>query len=123
MASIIYDISKNGTRGIGYDSDEESTSEIDDKPKTLYFNFFLRDHKMNWFLKKNLLENLRKNQKIVSIILINMIILHLSPSLLRTLGVITIKGPKRLWVPKDKIIYGEDIFSSSVKTLVMIHGL
>lgn len=35
MASMIYGVSRNGTRGIGYDSNEESDFEKDDKPNTL----------------------------------------------------------------------------------------
>lgn len=36
MDSIIYGVSRNRTRGICYDSDEEFTSEKYDKSKTLY---------------------------------------------------------------------------------------
>lgn len=33
------------------------------------------------------------------------------------------KGPKKLWVPKDKIIYLVDIFISVVKTPIMLSML
>ena len=31
-------------------------------------------------------------------------------------------GPKKIWVPKDKIIYVADIFSSKAKTPIMVPG-
>lgn len=39
MASMIYGVSRNGTRVIGYDSDDESDSEKDDKLNTLQSHF------------------------------------------------------------------------------------
>lgn len=33
------------------------------------------------------------------------------------------KGPRKMWVPKDKIIYVTDILSSGVETPVMVPGL
>lgn len=41
MASMIYGVSINETRGIGYDSDEESNSKKYDKLKTLHSYFVL----------------------------------------------------------------------------------
>lgn len=39
MASMIYGVSRNKTRGFGSDSDEEFTFEKDDKPKSLRSHF------------------------------------------------------------------------------------
>lgn len=39
MASMIYGVSRNKTKGISYDFDEESNSEKDDKPKSLHSHF------------------------------------------------------------------------------------
>ena len=39
MASMMHGVRINETRGIGYDSDEESNSKKDDKPKTFHSNF------------------------------------------------------------------------------------
>jgi hypothetical protein len=39
MASMIYGVSRNKRRGIGYDYDEESDSEKDDKPNTFQSHF------------------------------------------------------------------------------------
>lgn len=39
MVLMIYGVSINGTRGIGYDFDEESTFEKDDKTKILHSHF------------------------------------------------------------------------------------
>lgn len=33
------------------------------------------------------------------------------------------KGPKKLWVPKNKMVYVADILSSQVETSVMVPGL
>ena len=33
------------------------------------------------------------------------------------------KGPKKIWVPKEKIIYVADVLNSSVETPVMVPGL
>lgn len=33
------------------------------------------------------------------------------------------KGPRKLWVPKDKIIYVADILNIALKTPIMVHEL
>ena len=33
------------------------------------------------------------------------------------------KGPKKIWVPKDKIIFVADVLNSSIETPVMVPGL
>ena len=45
------------------------------------------------------------------------------PKVIRNSGKTNQKGPKRLWVSKDKIIYVADILCSKVQTPVMVPGL
>ena len=33
------------------------------------------------------------------------------------------QGPKKIWVPKDKIIYVADVFNNKVETPVLVPGL
>ena len=95
MASMIYGVSRNETRGVGYDSDEESTSEKDDKPKTLHSHFVPSGKKMVLYLKIKPFQNLRLKKKFIPVSTMHtcMIILHRNPSLLKTLGRLTKKDP------------------------------
>ena len=45
------------------------------------------------------------------------------PKLYKASGKTNEKGPKKRWVPKDKIIYVADILSNKVQTPVMVPGL
>ena len=45
------------------------------------------------------------------------------PKFKQNFGKTNKQGPKKIWVPKEKIIYVADIFSSKAKTPVMVHGL
>lgn len=96
MASMIYGASRKGTRGISYDSDEESTSDKDDKPKTLNYHFVPYGKKMVLCLKVKPFQNLRLKQKHIPISTMHicMIILHRNPSLSKTLGRLTKKDPE-----------------------------
>ena len=33
------------------------------------------------------------------------------------------QGPKKLWVPKDKIIYAANVFSCKIETPILVPGL
>lgn len=96
MASMIYGISRNGTRGISYDSDEESTSEKDDKPKTIHSHFPPLGNKMVLCLKVKCFKNLRLKQKLILVSTMHTctIILHRNPNLSKTLGRLTKKDLK-----------------------------
>ena len=97
MASMIYGVSQNNRRGIGYDPSEDKTS-TNDKPKSS-FSYHYKHTQAQHF------DNARK------------------PKVIRNSGKTNHKGPKRLWVPKDKIVYVADILCSRVKTPVMVPGL
>lgn len=41
----------------------------------------------------------------------------------KTSGNTNHKGPKKMWVPKNKKIYILDILSNTIETSIMVHGL
>jgi hypothetical protein len=97
MASMIYGVSQNNRRGIGYDPKEDKTS-TSDQPKSPFSYHYTHTQEQKF-------DNARK------------------PKVIRNSGKTNHKGPKRLWVPKDKIVYVADILCSKVQTPVMVPGL
>ena len=97
MASMIYGVSQNNRIGIGYDPSEDKSSS-NDKPKSPFSYHYTHT-------QAQLFNNARK------------------PKVLRNFGKTNNKGPKRFWVPKDKIVYVADILCSRVKTPIMVPGL
>ena len=97
MASMIYGVSQNNKKGIGYDSKEDKTSTSNQLKSPFSYHYtHTQEQQFN---------NARK------------------PKVLRSSGKTNHKGPKRFWVPKDKIVYVADILCSRVKTPVMVPGL
>ena len=47
----------------------------------------------------------------------------LKPKFNQSFGKTNKSGPKKIWIPKDKIIHVADIFSSKAETPVMVPGL
>ena len=111
MASMIYGVSGNDRRGIGYKAPrgkeiykpkpvEEMV--ISYKPLHKQFNFGhthdikYTSHSENSYAKSKFNLNYRNSNQ---------------------------KGPKKKWVPKEKIIYVADVLNSSVETPVMVPGL
>ena len=47
---------------------------------------------------------------------------HTKPKLKQNFGNSNQKGPKKIWVPKDKIMYVADVLNSKVKTPIMVPG-
>ena len=97
MASMIYGVSQNNKRGIGYVPSEDKSS-TNDKPKSSFSYHYTHTQAQHFV-------NSRK------------------PKVPRNFGKTNHKGPKRFWVPKDKIVYVADILCSRVKTPVMVPGL
>ena len=97
MASMIYGVSQNNRRGIGYDPSEDKTS-TNDQPKSPFSYHYTHTQAQRF-------NNARK------------------PKVLRNSWKTNHKGPKRFWVPKDKIVYIADILCSRVKTPIMVLGL
>lgn len=112
MASMIYGVSRGNRRGIGY---EPSSGIGSNRPKyvdemiikntPLYSSFkyghphdikFTRpDQNIKLVCKPKLKQNFRKSN---------------------------IRGPKKVWVPKHKIIYVADVLSSKVTTPILRSG-
>ena len=97
MASMIYGVSQNNRKGIGYDPKEVKTSSSDQLKSPFSYHYT--------HTQEQKFENARK------------------PKVIRNSGKTNQKGPKRFWVPKDKIIYVADILCSKVQTPVMVPGL
>lgn len=79
-------------------------------------------------LGSNLIQNKRTlNQNLCTPISLMdthmMIILHKNFGLKKPLEELTKKGPKKIWVPKDKIVYLADILSSQIETPILVPGL
>ena len=121
MASMNYGVSRNGTRGIGYDSYEESYSEKEDKPNTLHSYFVSVG-----FVQKEKPSSVPRAKPIAKPFRFNSCKYDYSaakPKVGKNSGNTNKKGPKKLWVQMMKIIYVAYILSSKVKTPVMVPGL
>lgn len=97
MASMIYGVSKTGTRGTIYDSDDEYDFEKDDKPNTLH-SHFVPYGKQNRVMPKGRIASKPKtkakpNSHFNYAYMYNYP--EKNPSLFRTLGRLTPKDPKR----------------------------
>lgn len=81
---MIYGVSHNKNKGIGYDFDEDDLKpSAEDKPKSPFSYHYTHAQTQK-------LNNARK------------------PKVSRNSGRTNHKGPKILWVPKDKIVYVAD---------------
>lgn len=97
VASMIYGVIKNGIRGIAYVPEEKPISKPKAKPKALYSHFSYA-HTQNDYSAQR-------------------------PKFSKNYGITNLKGPKNIWVPKDKIIYVVDILRSTIKMSIMVPGL
>lgn len=101
MDSMIYGVSINGKIDLGYVSPNHSRvkpkyKQKDTKLKSLY-SYFIYGHTHDYFAEKpKVKKNSEKTNK---------------------------KGSKKLWIPKDQIIYIVDILSNRVETTIMVSGL
>lgn len=125
MASMIYGVSRNETRGIGYDSDEESDFEKDDKSNTPKAHF-VPFGKQNDVIPKGITLS-KPKPKTKPHTRSNHAFMYKypahKPKFVKSSRKTNPKGPRKIWVPKDKIIYVANILSSGVKTPVMIPEL
>lgn len=104
MASMIYGVSRNGKRGNGSIPPKNSmfkykSKEMIIKPKVLY-SYFTYGHSHihdTYFAQKSWVD--------------------------KTIGKTNHKWSKKMWVPKNRIIYVADILSNKVDTPVMVPGL
>jgi hypothetical protein len=112
MASMIYGVSGNNRRGIGCETPKgkeayQAPKSVDEmiityKPLHKQFEFgHTHDIKYtsssgNFRAKPKFKQNFRNTNK---------------------------KGPKKIWVPKEKIMYVADVLNSEVETPIMVPGL
>src|SRR4051812_43232710 len=97
MASMIYGVSRNGKRGIVYDPYDDQESPKNNQ----HFSPF------SYLYPEAQTQNIIDTQE---------------PNVFRKSGKINLKGPKRFWVPRDKIIYVADILFRRVNTPIMVPG-
>lgn len=101
MASMIYGVSINEKRGISYVPPKNSRVNPNSKqkaikPKALQYDFtygYTRDYSAQ------------------------------KPWVKKNFGRTNKKGPKKIWVPKDKIVYVAYILSSQVETSILVPRL
>lgn len=113
MASMIYGVSRNNRKGIGYEPPSGKFSEtpksVEDmviKYTPLYSKFkFAHSHDIKYTSSDQKFKDLNKPKFPVNFRRTNP------------------KGPKKIWVPKDKIVYVADVLSNQVKTPVLVPGL
>lgn len=97
MNSMINGVSRNERREISYVPKEKPTLKPKAKPKTLYFHFSYAYKQHDYSSQK--------------------------PKITKNSGRTNQKRPKKMWEPKNNIIYVASILSSSVKTPFMVPGL
>ena len=105
MASMIYGVSRNGRKGIGYKGKESQQKKVNDiviKHTPLYSHFtYGHTHDIKYTsnafsAKQKCKQNFGNSNK---------------------------QGPKNIWVPKDKIVYVADILNSKTETPILVPGL
>src|ERR1044072_4954416 len=130
MASLIYGISNNNRKGLGYSEPYENHKNMNKKPKSLYEKFVpsgthVRSSEPTH--SKGSRRQPQKRNKSVRPKAHAQIPLKYpaakSPKVLRTSGKkkTNKKGPRR-WVPKNKIVYLADLLDSTKETPIMVPG-
>src|ERR1044072_4799748 len=122
MASLIYGVSRNKMKGLGFS--ESSEERKNTKPKALYEYFVPSGTEIRSSehahsegsqrqpQKKNKSSRTKRVHDYSKVKI---------PRTLRSSGRTNNRGPRK-WVPKDKIIYVADILSSSIETPIMVLG-
>ena len=112
MASMIYGVSRNNRKGIGFiptSEKREPPVSVDDmviKYTPLYDKFkYGHSHDIKYTSSVNKFKD------------------PIKPKFPVNLRKTNPKGPKKMWVPKDKIFYVADVLSSKVQTPIMVPGL
>ena len=129
MASMIYGVSRNGHRGLGYSGPSKPIDEsLRVKPIPLFKQFVpagsnLNDSELKSFdFVTSQTQTQKKNSKFKYHAQIPLDYSTARKSKgVRTSGKTNQKGP-RIWVPKRKIIYVADILNGTTETPVMVPG-
>ena len=107
MASMIYGVSRNGRIGIGYKGKVSQPKKVKDLviKRTPLYSHFTTGHTHNIKYTSHSGNS------------------YANPKFKQNFKYSNPRGPKKIWVPKDKIIYVADIFNSKVDTPVLTPGL
>src|ERR1044072_6516321 len=129
MASMIYGVSRNNLRCLGYSEPYEDHKILKEKPKAMYEQFVpsgthVRSsepvHSRGSQRRPQKRKKFSKAKSHVQIPL--KYSAAQTPKVPRTSGKKTNKKGSKRWAPKDKIIYFADILDSSIETPVMVPG-
>src|ERR1044072_758035 len=128
MASLIFGVSNNNRKGLGYSESYENHKNLIKKPKSLYEQFVpsgthVRSSEpvqSGGSQRRPQKKNKSSRAKSYAQIPLKYSAAQ-APKVPRTSGKTNKRGPRK-WVPKDKIIYLADILNSSIKAPVMVHG-
>src|ERR1044072_4406422 len=128
MASLIYGVSRNDKKSLGYSEPYGKYKTLNTKPKTLREHFVpsgthVRSSEPVHFeggrrqpQKKNKSSRTKPHAQIT----LDYFEAR-PPRVFKTSGKTNKKGPRK-WVPKDIIIYLADILNNSIETPVMVSG-
>ena len=105
MASMIYGVSKNDIQGVGYKGKEFQPKKVNDLviKHTPLYSPLIYGHTHGIKYTSNAFSD--------------------KPKFKQNFGNPDKEGPKKIWVPKDKIIYVADVFNNKVETPVLKTGL
>src|ERR1044072_659473 len=122
MASLIYGVSRNQMRGLGFSESSEEREISNTKPKALYEHFVpsgtqirSSEHVHSEGRQPQKKKKSSRTKRVHDYSKVK------TPRTFRSSGGTNKKGPRK-WVPKDKIIYLADILSSSIETPIMVPG-
>ena len=100
MASIIYGVSGKNRRGIGYEPPKGKETYIPKPVAKMTFTYKPLNKQFKFGHSHDIKYTSHSGNS------------YANP-----------KGPKKIWVPKNKIIFVADVLNSSIETPVMVPGL
>src|ERR1044072_6141134 len=128
MASLIYGVSRNNKKGLGYSEPYGKHNTLNTKPKSLYEHFVPSGTKVRSpepiHSKGNQRQPQKKNKSLRAKPHAQISLDYSesrAPRVYRSSGKTNKKGTRK-WVPKDRIIYLAHILNSSIETPVMVSG-
>src|ERR1044072_106045 len=126
MASLIYGVSRNNKKGLGYSGPQKENEDNNKKPKPLFDHFVPSGTEVRTSDSDQAeISNSQKRNKSSKAKPHAQVPLKYSKTrasqVSRTSGKANPKGPRR-WVPKNQIIYLADILDSAYETPVMVPG-
>ena len=103
MASLFYAVSRNGKKGIGYKGKISQPKKVKDMviKHTPIYSHFTYGHTHDIKYTSNAFSA--------------------KPKFKHNFGNSNKQGPKKIWVPKEKIIYVAYVFNSKIETPTLVH--